>query len=200
MPPGNMSSFTNGRRAENFFRLDSDVEPRAFTKRDAELVFDSVIRNREHLRPFMQWLTVDYSLDSARDFISHSRQAIAAKEGLPLGIFRDNDLIGSAGFVNFEWQTRRAEIGYWIDKNEEGKGIVSQACRLLLEYAFGDLRLNRVEIRCSTLNKRSAAVPTRLGFQLEGVLRQSEWRDGQLHDFAVYGLLANEWRGRPRNL
>jgi ribosomal-protein-serine acetyltransferase len=83
-----------------------------------------------------------------------------------------------------------------MDRAEEGKGIISAACRVLIGYAFDELHLNRAEIRCATSNLRSAAIPERLGFRKEGVLRQSEFRDGQLHDFSIYGLLAEEWPNR----
>ncbi len=54
--------------------------------------------------------------------------------------------------------------------------------------------MNRVEIRCSTENSRSAAVPERLGFKLEGTLRQAEVLHGRAHDFLIFGLLAEDAR------
>jgi ribosomal-protein-serine acetyltransferase len=95
--------------------------------------------------------------------------------------------------VKFSWHARRTELGYWIAQNEEGKGTISKACKLLIDYAFAELDLNRIEIRCSVENTRSAAIPERLGFTLEGVLRQSHMRNGRLHDFSIYGLLRSEW-------
>jgi len=71
---------------------------------------------------------------------------------------------------------------------------VSAACRRLIQFAIDDLEMNRIEIHCSTENKRSAAIPERFGFTREGVLRQAALRDGKLHDFAIYGLLAAEWK------
>ena len=175
------------------FRLDDKLTLRTFIDVDAATVFETVWRDREHLQPFMHWMTPDYDLASAEEFIERSKKAIAEKSGQGFGIFRDEEFIGSIGFVYFDWKTRKTEIGYWIDKEDEGKGIVSSACRTLIDYAFDDLSMNRIEIRCSATNARSAAIPERFGFTKEGVLRQSEWRNGQLHDFNVYGLLASEW-------
>ena len=62
-----------------------------------------------------------------------------------------------------------------------------------MEWVFDDLAFNRIEIRCSAENLRSAAIPQRFGFKLEGHLRQAEMRNGKLHDFLIYGLLASEW-------
>jgi ribosomal-protein-serine acetyltransferase len=86
------------------------------------------------------------------------------------------------------------EIGYWISAKFEGNGIITHSCKALIAYAFNELKLNRVEIRCATENGRSRAIPERLGFKLEGVLRESEWRHTRFYDMAIYGLLQNEWK------
>lgn len=176
------------------FELDDGILLRRFTEDDAEAVFAAVRENIGHLREFMHWALPDYSLAHAREFIESSNAAAERGESLGFGIFRGADLIGSIGFVGFETNARRTEVGYWIDKGSEGKGIISRSCRVLINYAFGELEMNRIEIRCSTENERSARIPERFGFTLEGVLRQSEMRNGRMHDFAVYGLLRSEWQ------
>ena len=178
------------------FELSDEVILRTFRKDDAEKVYQTVDRNRRHLQTYMHWITPDYSRASATEFITKSIESAKAGGSLSFGIFRGEILIGSIGFVHFDWKARKTEIGYWIDKTEEGKGIVSAACKLLIEYAFGDLGLNRIEIRCSSENIRSAAIAVGFGFDMEGVLRQAEIRNGKLHDFTIYGLLAADWRNR----
>jgi ribosomal-protein-serine acetyltransferase len=176
------------------FRLDDEIVLRAWREDDIEIALNVVLRNRDHLQPFMHWMTPDYSMESSRKFLSDAIANRREKKNLGFGIFRRDELIGSIGFVEFDWKSRRTEIGYWIDKAEEGKGIVSRACRLLINYAFEDLDMNRIEIRCSAENTRSAAVPERLGFTKEGILRQAEFRNGKLHDFNIYALLAEDPR------
>jgi ribosomal-protein-serine acetyltransferase len=171
---------------------------RPFHAGDAEAVFTAVMANYNHLREYMHWMVPNYSLDHAKEFIASSIEATANKQSLGFGIFIGTELIGSIGFVHFDHAARRTEIGYWIDKSHEGKGIVSRSCRRLIDYAFGELQMNRVEIRCSTENVRSAAIPVRFGFTREGTLRQSEVRNGRMHDFAIYGLLASEWSAKMR--
>ena len=176
------------------FRLDDEIVLRAWRDNDVEIAFDAVLRNRGHLQPFMHWMTADYSIESSKRFITDAITNRGLRKNLGLGIFRTGKLIGSIGFVEFDWISRKTEIGYWIDSREEGKGIVSAATRLLIDYAFNDLEMNRIEIRCSSGNARSAAVPERLGFTKEGTLRQAEIRNGKLHDFNIYGLLADDPR------
>ncbi len=178
------------------FAVEDGVILRPFRSEDAELVYTAVVANRDHLVEYMHWMVPEYSIDHAREFIELSRKAAEENKSLGFGIFKGPHLLGSIGFVNFDHAARRAEIGYWIDKAHEGQGIISRSCRALINYAFEHLKLNRVEIRCSTENARSAAIPLRFGFTHEGTLRQSEMRNGKLHDFAIYGLLAAEWKDR----
>ncbi len=177
------------------FKIDSEVRLRELTLEDARAVFDVVTANRDHLSPFMHWMTPGYSIDSAQAFIQQATEKRAARKSLSLGIFRAERFIGSIGFVYFDWVAGKAEIGYWISADEEGKGIVTASARLLIDFAFRELELNRIEIRCSSENSRSAAIPQRLGFTREGLLRMAEFRNGRLHDFEIYGLLASEWKG-----
>lgn len=185
-----------GPELKNEFQVRAGITLRTFCVSDADIVYDVVDRNRDHLQTFMHWMTPDYSRGSAKEFIGRAVVRKEAEQGLGYGIFHDDRLTGSIGFVLFDWNARKTEIGYWIDKSEEGKGIVSAACKVLIDYAFGELGMNRIEIRCSAENRRSAAIPERFGFKKEGVLRQSEFRNGHLHDFVVYGLLADEWNAK----
>ena len=176
------------------FRLDDEIILRAWRPDDIELAHEVVLRNQEHLQPYMHWMSPNYSIESTRKFLTDAVTSRKDRKNLGLGIFRGAQLIGSIGFVEFDWVSRKTEIGYWVDREEEGKGIVTRSCRTLIEYAFESLGMNRIEIRCSAENFRSAAVPERLGFKKEATLRQAEFRNGRLHDFLVYGLLADDPR------
>ena len=176
------------------FDLDDEIKLRAWTENDIDIALDIVLRNREHLQQFMHWMTPDYSIKHARKFLTEGILARKERKSLGLAIFRRGELIGSIGFVEFDWKARKTEIGYWIDKSVEGRGIITRATRMLIDYAFDELDMNRIEIQCSAENVRSAAVPERLGFKLEGYLRQAEFRNGKLHDFKIYSLLAEDDR------
>jgi len=171
------------------FHIGDKIEMRPFKRKDAADVLAGVKENYEHLRPFLHWVTPDYSMTSARQFIEQTRKGFAANSSHTYGIFSDGTLAGAIGFVSFNWPSKQGEIGYWLAKDFEGKGIITQACKLLLQYAFNDLNLNRLEIRCAAENNRSRAIPERLGFTLEGILRQSVWRHDRFYDMAIYGML-----------
>ncbi len=178
------------------FRIDDDIMLRTFRLDDVGTVFDAVHRNADHLTEYMHWMVPDYSMEMASEFINRAIHPVDKSGSLNFGIFRHDHLIGSIGFVYFDIKAEKTEIGYWIDHEEEGKGIVSSACKALINFVFNELKFNRIEIRCSAQNRRSAAIPERFGFKLEGHLRQSEFRNGELHDFLVFGLLRSEWKAQ----
>jgi len=175
-----------------FIELGGDLYLRRFRHDDVDAVYETVKRNEAHLMEFMHWMTPDYSRESAEEFIGRAIDPADPAQGLGLGIYRGNAFIGSIGFVYFDLKARKTEIGYWIDRGEQGKGIVSAATAKLIEFAFDKLGMNRIEIRCSAENRRSAAIPLRFGFLQEGLMRQAELRNGRLQDFRVFGLLRSE--------
>jgi ribosomal-protein-serine acetyltransferase len=87
-------------------------------------------------------------------------------------------------------------IGYYLSKNAEGHGIITRSVQSLLNYAFFQLGLNRVEIRCGVKNIKSRAIPERLGFVKEGINRDGEQLYGRYHDLFIYSMLARDWNRR----
>jgi ribosomal-protein-serine acetyltransferase len=176
------------------FRIGDDILLREFREGDAPAIFACVKANREHLGEYMAWMKPNYSMVDAREFVAQSIVDTRAKVSLNFGIFCGDRFIGTIGFSSFDKPAGATEIGYWIDRGEQGKGIVSRACEMLIDHAFNELKLNRIQICCAAENVRSSAIPERFGFRKEGCLRQSVFRNGKLHDFLVFGLLASQWK------
>ena len=105
---------------------------------------------------------------------------------------------GVVSFNRIDLYNRRTDLGYWIDRTLEGRGICRRSCSQLLSYAFEELDLNRVAIAAAVENRRSRALAERLGFTLEGVSRDAEWLYDHFVDHAHYGLLRREWRAANR--
>jgi ribosomal-protein-serine acetyltransferase len=138
------------------------------------------------------------TLDTTREFIRSRRLEFARSGGFSSVIVERDRLVGSIGLPNVDHDRRSCEIGYWLGRSGHGRGTATLAVRALIDHAFGAGQLNRVVIRAGVGNLRSRAVAERLGFTLEGVLRQAERHpDGHYVDLAVYSLLASEWPGAP---
>lgn len=180
------------------FRVDENLELRIPQERHAEEAFEVVRENLPHLKPWLPWATDDYSLESAREFFKKNLQQFANNEALALSIVFEEKIVGGIGFNQFDWQNRQTEIGYWLAINQTGKGIMTKCCWALIEYALNELKLNRIVIRCAGENTKSRAIPERLGFTKEGVLRQTEWLHDKFVDLVVYSMLAEEWMGEKK--
>lgn len=170
-----------------------DLELRILEERHAPAVFALVNQERAHLRQWLPW--VDATLDPSDSlvFIRSSLERFAAGSAVTAGIWHRNQLAGVVGTHEIMRLTRRVELGYWIAQSSQGHGIVTDACRAVITHLFEERDLNRVEIHCSVSNARSAAVARRLGFQLEGTLRESTLAGNRLHDAYVFGMLKKDW-------
>lgn len=178
------------------YKIDEDLELRLAEERDAEEGYQLVMQNYEHLRRWLPWLDETYALEHAREFIRRNLQGFAENKGFGARIVFQGRMAGQIGFNMLDWKNSRTEIGYWLAEAFQGKGIMTKACRAFVGHAFDVLNLNRVEICCVTGNERSRRVPERLGFKLDGVLREGEWLHDSFHDLAVYSMLASEWRDK----
>jgi ribosomal-protein-serine acetyltransferase len=174
--------------------IDEGVELRILEERHAEALHAAAERNRASLREWLFWADLDQTVDDTRAFIRAGLEQYANNEGFHAGIWVDGRLAGGIGVHKIDWRNRQTSIGYWLDASCRGRGIVTRACRVLISHLFDELGLNRLEIRCAVGNTKSLAIPERLGFTREGVIRQGEWVGDRPMDLAVYGLLRSEWR------
>lgn len=175
-------------------KIDEQTELRLIEPRHAEALNALVEQSFAHIKRWSAWLKDDRSIQSTHDFIKRNMARMSENSGYALAIWHAGEMAGQIEYNHIDWTNRSTEIGYWLGASFEGRGIVTKSCRALVEHAFGELGLNRVEIRCAVENRRSRAIPERLGFRLEGVLLQAEWMHDHFHDLAVYAVLASEWR------
>jgi ribosomal-protein-serine acetyltransferase len=181
------------------YKVDNEIKlvvPQVFY---AEDVYPVIMENYDHLRKWVPWLVDGYNLESTRTTYEVIFIAAREYENLRLLIRYKNKFVGGIGLNKFDFANRTTEIGYWLSAEYEGKGIVSRACKALIEYAFDDLGFNRVEIKCAVENKKSRAIPEKLGFTEEGVLRESEWLYDHFVDCIVYSMLAKDWKEKEKN-
>ena len=110
----------------------------------------------------------------------------------------DDLMIGTATLFNFNFDNGRAEIGYSLARDQWGNGYCNEALTALLNYAFDELNLRRIEADVDPRNGPSIRTLERLGFQQEGYLRERWHVNGEIQDSLFYGLLKREWESRRR--
>ena len=138
------------------------------------------------------------SPDQATDLIERDQRELAAGVHLRLGIFLKDlaSLVGTCSLFHLNRQCRRAEIGYGVARPHWRRGYMHEAVYALVSYAFGELGFNRLEADIDPRNLASCRGLEKLGFKLEGLLRERWIVGAEVSDSALYGLLASEW-GRP---
>ena len=160
---------------------------------DADELFRVTDDNRDYLRQWLPWLESIKRVEDTRAFIRAAQAQSARNNGTQLAIRLRYTIVGIVGHHQIDWRNRITSLGYWVDEAHQGRGVVTAACRALVNHAFDDARLNRVEIRCAVGNQKSRAIPQRLGFRQEGLLRDAEWLYDHFVDHIVYAMLASGW-------
>ncbi len=175
------------------FTIRPGLELKLIEERHVDEIYALVDRNREYLNTWLPWAGATKGPDQTREFVQSALQQFANNNGFQAGIWVDGAFAGGVGFHKIDWTNRKTEIGYWISHELQGRGFVTSACQAMLDHAFRELKLNRAELRCATANAGSNAVASRLGFHLEGTLRQGHLLHGVFHDLNIYGLLAQDY-------
>jgi ribosomal-protein-serine acetyltransferase len=170
---------------------------RPYNEDDAAELTAVVAENREHLARWLPWAAT-YGHQDSLDFIALSRAQIEAGEGFEGAIVVDGEIVGGAGFHAVDRLNHSTSIGYWLTAAAQDSGLMTATVRALLDQAFGPWELHRVVIEAVLDNARSRAIPERLGFTEEGVLREAKLIRGRYEDAALYAMLASDWRPAPR--
>lgn len=174
-------------------QIQDGVYVKLLEERHADELFAVVERERAYLRQWLPWVDITTEVAVTLNFIRTSLEQFASNDGFAAGIWCGDKLIGVIGTHRMDWLNRRVEIGYWIAQGFQGRGIVTDACRAVIDHAFDEWKLNRVEIHCAAGNDKSCAIPKRLGFQWEGLLRKAQLLNGEYQDINFYGMLARDW-------
>jgi [ribosomal protein S5]-alanine N-acetyltransferase len=143
------------------------------------------------------WSTPAWTTSAqATAFVGRDLKAMRSGEYIRLGLERiaTPGLIGTCTLFNLVAGCRRAEIGYNLVRTSWHQGCMDEALRALLQFGFGEMKLNRVEADIDPRNLTSGRSLERLGFRKEGQLRERWIVADEVSDSALYGLLASEWK------
>ena len=166
---------------------------RLLEERHTEEVFALVDRDREYLREWLPWVDATQSSDDTLSFIHSSLDQYASNKSFAAGIWNEGHFCGVIGSHPIDWVNRKVEIGYWVGYDSQGLGLVSGACRIVIDHLFGELDLHRVVISCATANEKSCAIAQRLNFSDEGIAREALLLHGRYHDLRRFAMLKQDW-------
>ncbi len=168
----------------------TSVELRLLQLGDADALHALIVKNLDRLKPWFDWVHDDYGPGETAEFLRLCEERLQACADFSYGVRRGSELIGVTGLHKIDWGNRIARIGYWLDRESTGNGIVTKSVRALVQYAFETLLLHRIEIRCAPDNVASRAVPERLGFAMEGEHRDALRLRDRFQSLTMYALLS----------
>lgn len=102
--------------------------------------------------------------------------------------------IGTMGLWRMDKENHRAEIGYLLDPEYQGRGIAAEAMHAVLNYGFNALKFHAVEANVDPLNEASKRLLLKTGFVQEGYFRESYFFEGRFLDSVIFGLLCHEYQ------
>ena len=146
---------------------------------------------KENFNYLEKWLSWPSSCKSEQDFILFIHKSLhdyANGKSMVCGIWFNDKLVGNASFNTINNELKKVEIGYWIKESAQGNGIITRACKTLIEIAFNELKMQKIQLSAATENLKSRAVCERLGMKLEGIISNAENLNGRIVDHAIYGL------------
>lgn len=160
------------------------------TIENLRVVFDIIVANREEFRPWLEWT------DSVQKPEDELPLLEGDKDSAEWFIKWNNTIVGRIGFVKLSEKNNLGEVGYYLDKNAGGRGIMTAAFELLEKNAFENWGFNRIEVKIDPDNKKSLGVVKRLNYTQEGVLRQDHFINGVYRDTVLFSKLKSEYKSK----
>lgn len=155
-------------------------------------IFQAVDRNRHVLREWLPFVDNTWKAADTEIFIKSVLQAKGAKPDLVYEIHYYNDFAGLIALKEIDSWNKKTELGYWLIPEFQGKGIMIHSCATLVNLAFEQLGMHRIQIKVGVGNARSSVIPEKLGFKFEGIERNGERFNDRYIDLEVYSLLKND--------
>ena len=176
-----------------FFReIDREIKLSLSIPQYAKELFQLTDKNREFLKRWLPWLDdVQQPLDT-REFIELQLIRFQQGEALHISIFYQDRIAGVLGYNQIDRVNNIGYIGYWLGEEYNGKGIMTKSVKELITIGHRYYALDRIDIRCAVENSHSRAIPERLGFKNEGIIRHAAKVNNQYQDHVVYGLLKSD--------
>lgn len=173
---------------------------RCWVPQDAELLLRSTTQSIDHLRDWMPWASGEPStLEAKVSLLRRWRAAFDLDKEYVYGIFStdENAVWGGTG-LHKRLTGEALEIGYWIHVDRVNRGLATETTAALSRIAIEVHKVDRVEIHCDPTNVRSAAIPRKLGFELEATLgRRVVGTDGSSRDVMIWTLFRDAYPGTP---
>ena len=171
------------------FLADDRVTLRTIEREDCSFLTEH--RNRERVRRPFAW---PFPANEA-EMTEYFENVICDDDSIHLLICDDDEPVGFVSVSVEDERTRWGDLGVWVVPEHWGEGYATAAAELIVDYAFTERNLHRLQTRVIEPNEASANIWEKLGFELEGTHRDEVYVDGQYRDVRYYSVLESEWDG-----
>lgn len=172
-------------------QVSDDIKLIPLSVDDIFKIFNTLDSEREYMREWLPFVDATHVPEDTGNYVNHVLQT----EDKQFTIYYKDKFVGLIGYKDTDTLNKKIEIGYWLSQYVQGKGIMTQSAQKLIEYAFNELGMNRVQIKVAVDNTKSRGIPERLGFRFEGIERDGELLVGNRYtDIAIYSLLKREFK------
>jgi ribosomal-protein-serine acetyltransferase len=158
-----------------------------------EAIFNAIDQNRKFLRRWLPFVDFTIKMSDTEKFVRSILDKPFERRDEVYVIWYKHEFAGLIGFKDADRINDKIEIGYWLIEKVTGKGVATKAAQKMVNLAFRNMDMNRVQIRCGVGNDKSSAIPRRLGFSYEGIERAGERHNHEYIDLEVFSLLKREW-------
>ncbi|CEP81221.1 GNAT family protein [Paraclostridium sordellii] len=110
-----------------------------------------------------------------------------------ISLKENDEMIGICGFSKFDIQNRKAEVGYILSDKHWRKGIATEALKVVVDFAFNYMNLNKIEARCISKNLASENVMLKVNMKLDAILREEKLHKQSYVDLKLYSILKEEY-------
>lgn len=168
------------------------------TKKDVEDLVEGL--NNLNVSKRISPISYPYKREDAIRWINSCNKKKKNKDSyaFEIELKEERKLVGACGLHDHNEFNESVSIGYWVNENYWRRGILTEAAIAVMDFAFKELKVNRIELNAYKQNVASNAVANKLGFIYEGTKRKSNKSksEGKIHDTNIYSMLKGEW---PKN-
>lgn len=156
---------------------------------DAASLYEQIEKTRPQLAKFMPWGDSTKSVEDERVFLEYCEGRIAEQKLWNASIIIDGKAVGMIDLHNIDSDNEKAEVGYWLGGEYQGNGVMTDCLSKLLEIGFEELNLHKIKLLAEQVNEASNAVAKKVGFVLEGQLKDEIYSNGAFHDANLYAIV-----------
>jgi ribosomal-protein-serine acetyltransferase len=188
-------------KGEKFELTNGIITVRPHRTNDVEPCFEAVRESMNELSPWMWWCHGAYSFEETKIWIESRPDAWEKGVEYSFAIVdsKDGYFLGGCGLNYMNLTDRFANLGYWVRTRRTRQGVATAATLLVAQFAFNELRVNRVEMVVATENKASQRVAEKVGALREGILRKRIVVRDHIYDAFIFSLIADDLGGNPEH-